>query len=215
MGTIVYLLVFFVLWSDFKTHHILPSVPLLMISFGIAFSKYSNEWPSYAWIVLVIILLSTTLYVGVGLMKFTDDPRDEATNWLETEADTEAVMTVFGNSPPKAGLVHGQPIDHYQFGQTSEPGESYTEWILSTPDRNPRYIQTTPTIRNEDRFPRREKFNTRLIDGDHYGYVVAAEFGERPRVRSRQQTILYAGIEPNIEKRYKYVVILKLNQSNI
>jgi hypothetical protein len=211
LGIIAYLLVFFVFWSNFKTHHVLPSIPLLMISLGIAFSKHIHDRTNLARIALVGILLTTVLYSGFGLVQFTDDPRDEATEWLKTEADTDEVMTIFGNSPPQAGLVHGQSIDHFQFGQTYDPGDPYTEWVISTPDRKPEYIQTTTSIRNENQFPRRSEFNTRLIDGDRFDYSVAAEFGERSKAQSSYEKILYAGIKPKIEKRYDYVLILKHN----
>ena len=149
------------------------------------------------------------MYAGAGLIQFTDDPRDQAADWLESNGEVEATMTVFKNSPAKVGLVHGQQIDHYQFGQVSEPGEPFTEWIISTPNRTQKYLQVTSNMRNMEKYPRREMFHTRLINNNHQDYVVAAEFGERSENTGRLQNILNAGISPTIEKRTEYVVVLE------
>lgn len=212
-GLAAYLLVFVGLWTDFRTHHILPSIPLLILPFGITLSRYFDTRTEIAKVVFSVVLITTAMYAGAGLLKFTDDPRDEAANWIETEGDTEDTIAVFERSPATLGLVHGQPTDHYQFGETTDPGDPYTEWLISTPDREPDYIQITAPIPGRDEYPRRDAFATRLIDGDHYGYVVAAEFGDRSEPRNRQQPILYAGIEPTIEKRFNYAIIYAKNES--
>jgi hypothetical protein len=53
------------------------------------------------------------------------------------------------------------------------------------------------------------------MNGDHHGYVVAAEFGERPTARGQYSELLYAGIEPKIEKRKAYKIIFAKNTSLI
>jgi hypothetical protein len=209
-GLAVYLVIFLGVWRSFRTHHILPSVPLLLILFGAAFSRHFEQRADIARVVFAVMLLTTALYAGAGLYKFTNDARDEAADWMESEADSEATVAVFSNTPTKHGLVHGQPVSHYHFGRAAEfPGDPYTEWLLETPSREPEYIMHNGGIRDSDEYPRRAEFNERLMDGDHYGYVVAAEFGERQQTQSRRSELLYAGIEPNIEKRHGYTIILK------
>jgi hypothetical protein len=213
-GLAVYLVVFFGIWRNFNTHHILPSVPLLILPLGVTLSRYLETKKNIAQTVFVVVLLSTALYAGVGLYKYTDAPRDEAAEWLESEAPPKATVTVFDNSPAGYGLVHGQPVDHYHFERMADfPGGPYTEWLISTPDRGPEYIQTGGGIRSPDEYPRRGEFNKRLIHGDHHGYVIAAEFGERPQPQSRYSELLHAGIEPNIEKRKGYIIIFAKNKS--
>jgi len=214
VGLVVYFVLFFGVWREFNTHHVLPSIPLLVILFAVTLSQYFEDRADIARVVLAVVLLTTALYAGAGLYQFTNDPRDEATEWLESEAPPEATITVFDNSPAHVGLVHGRPIDHYQFGRAAAfPGEEYTEWLLSTPDRNPEYIVTTGNIRGTGEYLRRAEFNDRLMNGDHYGYVVAAEFGERPQSRSRSSELLRAGIEPKLEKRKDYSIIFARNES--
>lgn len=211
-GLAVYLLVFFGLWQDFKTHHVLPSIPLLTIVFGVTLSRYYDERPDIARIAFVILLVTTTLYAGAGLYQFTNDPRDEAADWLQSEASPEATVTVFENSPAREGLVHGRPVDHYQFGRAADfPGDPYTEWLLSTPDREPEYIQLS-RIRDTDQYPRRAEFEDRMLNGDRYGYVIAAEFGE-PTTQSRNSELLFAGLVPEVEKRADYKIIFAKNES--
>jgi hypothetical protein len=210
IGLFVYLVVFIGVWNDFKTHHVLLSIPLPIIPLSIVLSQYFEKRRASARAILIILTLSTALYAGAGLYNFTDDPRDEATDWLESETSSEATMSVFVNSPAKAGLVHGRPVDYYTFerGTEQSPGEAYTDWLLSTPGRSPEYIQTVGTVRNSDEHPRRKKFVDRLVNADHYDYTIVAEFGEPPKERSRQSELLYAGINPKIEQRDDYVVIL-------
>jgi hypothetical protein len=216
LGIVGYLLVFVFWWNNFKTHHVLPSIPLLILSFAIAFSEANIDRynldvfnTNVLRVCLIIMIVFTSTYAGIGLLQFADDPRDEATEWLKTEITTGETMTVFVNSPPKVGLVHGQQVDHYQFGQTLDPGEDYTDWIVSTPDREPEYIQTILTIRGENEYPDRAEFNDQLIRGGEFNYTVTAEFGETPTKRSLRENILFAGVIPKMEKTYDYLVILE------
>lgn len=213
-GLVVYLLVFFGLWDQFRTHHVLPSIPLLIILFGCTVSRHLENPTKIVRGTLAVMLLTTALYAGTGLYAFTDDPRDEAAEWIEKETQPEDIVTVFENSPAHVGIVHGRPVDHYSFGRAADfPGEPYTEWLLSTPDREPEYIQTSGVIRDSEQYPRRAEFIDRLMNGDQYGYVVAAEFGERPKEQSRRAEVLQAGIDPKIEKRSEYMVIFAKNKS--
>jgi hypothetical protein len=213
-GLGVYLVVFFVLWQSFKTHHILPSIPLLALSFGISLSKYFETRGDVARVVFAILLLTTSIYAGAGLYQFTNDPRDEAADWLASNADPDATVTTFSNSPAGDGLVHGLPIDHYTFGrEPGDPGEPYTDWLISTPDREPEYIIHSGSVGSPKQHPRRAEFYNRLMNGDHHGYVVAAEFGKRPTARGQYSELLYAGIEPKIEKRKGYKIIFAKNES--
>jgi hypothetical protein len=213
VGLSVYLGVYFGLWREFRTHHVLLSLPLLTLIFGRWLSMYYETDRSIARIILVVLLVTTALYAGAGLYQFTNDPRDEAADWLESEADPDATVAVFSNSPAHEGLVHGRPIDHYQFGRAADfPGDAYTDWLIATPDREPEYILLTD-IRGSDRYSQRAAFEERLLNGDRYGYVVAAEFGERPNTQSRMSELLVAGIVPEVEKRTKYNIVLAKNRS--
>jgi len=213
VGLAVYLGVYFGLWQNFKTHHVLLSIPLLLIVFGRWFSRLFETRTEIARVAFAVLLLTTALYAAGGLYQFTDDPRDEAADWIESEADPQATVTVFDNSPAWEGIVHGRPIDHYPFGRAADfPGDPYTEWLLETPDREPEYIVLT-SIRDSDQYPLRAEFQERLLNGDRYGYAVAAEFGERPDTRGRASELLSAGIVPELEKRAEYELVLAKNES--
>jgi hypothetical protein len=214
-GIISYLVVFFVLWQDFNTHHVLLSIPLLLLSLGITISRYFETQQDVTRVIFIVLLLTTSLYAGAGLYQFTNDPRDETADWLAKNANPDITVTTFSDSPAGDGLVHGFSIDHYKFGrEPGDPGEPYTEWLVSTPDRNPEYILLTGNRdANPEQHPRRAEFYDRLINGDHYGYVVAAEFGESPEKQSRITKILTAGVIPHLEKRKDYKIILSKNES--
>jgi 4-amino-4-deoxy-L-arabinose transferase-like glycosyltransferase len=214
VGLAIYLIVYFLLWQNFSTHHILLSIPLLTLVFGGWLSRQCESHTAVSRVVFIVLLLTTALYAGAGLYQFTNDARDEATEWLESNADPEATVTVFTISPDDVGLVHGRPIGHYPFNRAADvPGEEYTEWLLSVPDRGPEYIQWNENIDDSKQYPRRAAFEERLSNGDRYGYVVAAEFGEHREMQSRTSRLVRAGLFPKVEKRAGYTMILAKNES--
>lgn len=216
IGIGAYLLVFIVFWHDFKTHHVLPSIPLLLVPLGITLARHFDDGNRAIRVVAVLLLVTTSVYAGAGAYQFANDPRDEATSWLKSEADPNATMTVYENSVADLGIIHGQNLDRYDF--VEEPGVSqsiandsaYTEWMVSTSERNPHYIQALgeSSLHNPVQYPERAAFKQRLLEGDHSGYIVVAEFGQRPQERSRVERLLRAGIVPSLEKRQGYIVLL-------
>lgn len=214
VGLLTYLGIFFGFWNSIRTHHILPSVPLLVLPVGVTVSRALETRERYGRVLLATLLVTTALYAAAGTYQYSTAPRDEATEWLASGSPPETTVAVFENSPAHVGIVHGREVDHFQFGRAASfPGEPFTEWLLETPEREPEYIQTDGTIRGSSEYPRRATFRKRLIDGDHFGYVVAAEFGERPKERTRREELLYTGLVPEIEKRRGYVVIYARNES--
>jgi hypothetical protein len=167
------------------------------------------------------LLVTTAAYAGVGVYQYTNDPRDESARWLESDAPPDATVTIYTWAPGQAGVDHGRSLDHYDFGRASSfPGESstargeaYTHWVLATPEREPEYIHVGGGIRGSDQYPRRGEFYDRLVYGDHYGYVLAAEFGKRTQERSYTKGILRAGVVPKIEKRGGYIRLFAKNES--
>lgn len=213
-GLLVYLAVFLGLWSNVRTHHVLPSIPLLTLALGLTASAEWRPNRSFRKVTLALLLVTTGVYAGLGTYQYTNDPRDEAAEWMRSKAPPEATVTVYENSPAHVGIVHGRPVDHYDFGRSASfPGEPFTDWVLATPEREPEYIQTDGTLRHSAQYPRRARYMDRLMDGDHYGYVVAAEFGQRPREYAPTREVLRAGIYPTIEKRESYIRVFAVNET--
>lgn len=221
VGLLSYLLVFFVLWSQIRTHHTLPTVPLFLILLATVLSRRLRDSGSAARLVVAVLLVTTAIYAAGGLFQYTTEPRDQSAKWLDAHAPPDATVTIYTWAPGKAGIDHGRPIDHYDFGRASffpgenstERGENYTDWVISTPNRTPEYIHVRSGIRGADQYPRRGEFYDRLIAGDHYGYVPAAEFGTRANERSYAHETVRAGLIPEIEKRGRYIKVFARDRS--
>lgn len=218
-GLAVYLVVFLVIWQNFKTHHVLPSIPLLNLPLAMGLSRALERGSRLARVGFTVLLVFSVVYAGIGLFQYTNDSRDEAARWFQTEVDLDSNVLVYEHSVAHYGAVHGRPAARYDFleepqiGNIVENESDYTHWIVTSPDREPDYIVVGGGIRGSGKYPERAAFYDRLVNGDHFGYVVAAEFGQRHCEKSWKQELLYAGIQPRIEKRSSYQMILARNQS--
>jgi len=222
-GVAVYVLVFGS-WTHIKAHHILPAVVLGVVLLARPLARMGRpDGGRGARIAAAVLLVTATLFAGAGTVSFATDPRDGAAGWIDDNVGENETLLVYENSVADVGIVHGQPVEHYDF--VEEVGVSgsvandtaFTDWIVSSPEREPEYVMVTAAGTSyadaigdaADRYPRRAEFFERLIDGDRFGYEVAAEFGDRPTDRSRASDLLRAGVVPEVEKREPYVLLLR------
>lgn len=237
-GLTSYILVF-LMWTNIRTHHLLPTYPFLAVLVSLSLreiwggsgdlggisgildaSQFGTE--HILRVMVVFLIVSTAGYCVAGDLLYMSEPRDEATSWISNNVGQNETMVVYEDSVADLGLVHGEPVEHYDFPQEqidegSVRNESrYTEWMLSTPDLGFDYIQVTshemdyvdPLSSESVRYPRRSGFISRLVEGG-YGYKVVAEFGDEPDFPSYGLRLLRSGVVPDIEKRMDYVVILE------
>lgn len=219
----VYVLVFGS-WTHIKAHHILPAVVLGVVLLARPLARMRRpDAGRGVRIAAAVLLVSAALFAGAGTVSFATDPRDGAADWVAENVGENETLLVYENSVADVGIVHGEPVEHYDF--VEEVGVSgsvandsaYTDWIVSSPERAPEYVMVTASgvgytseaSRAAERHPRRAEFFERLVDGDHFGYEVAVEFGERPTDRSYASDLLRAGVVPEVEKREPYVLILR------
>jgi hypothetical protein len=209
VGLSVYFIVFFILWNDIKTHHVLPSIPILLILVGVAFSHLVNSRTRIARALLAVLLLTTAVYASIGVYQYTNDPRDQATEWLQTEVDADTEIMVSSDNPAAYGVDHGREVIYYP----SNYQGTKTEWLLNTSDRQPPLIQiSNADLSNADQHPRRSEYYEKLMKEEN-NYVMVAEFGERRTDLSRTERLLREGLVPRIEKRSTYVAIFAKNES--
>lgn len=211
-------------WTHIKAHHVLPVVVLGVVLLAEPLARMARrDAQRGARIAAAVLLLTTALFAGGGAVSFATDPRDDATDWVDTNVGENETLLVYENSVADVGIVHGEPVEHYDFveevgvsGSTAND-TAYTEWIVSSVERDPEYIMVTasgagytdPLTDAGDRFPRRAEFFERLMYGDHFDYEVAAEFGDRPDDRTYAASLARAGIVPDVEKREPYVLVLR------
>jgi 4-amino-4-deoxy-L-arabinose transferase-like glycosyltransferase len=65
-------------WHDFRTHHLLPTFPPLVLLLAAALVRFRERSPGAANVVIALLLVSGGLYAGAGVLSYADAPRDDA-----------------------------------------------------------------------------------------------------------------------------------------
>jgi 4-amino-4-deoxy-L-arabinose transferase-like glycosyltransferase len=211
----------FGLWAYVRTHHLLPTFPLLLLVLAVGVSRLSDRAPTVARLVVVVLVVSGGLYAGTGDLGYASQPRDQARAWLSTHAPGNATIETYINDPQDAAVPHGMDVSHVADrrmtvdGETRRPGVG--RWILAMPERCPAYVQLTyhggvkylapANYSTDTRFILPDKSPLRayvrdLLAEDTYPYAVVGEFGPRPRFvgskgpRSMAAELLHVGVTP-------------------
>ncbi|WP_135302725.1 ArnT family glycosyltransferase [Haloarcula amylovorans] len=220
---IVVTLAVFSAWRYVRVHHLLPTLPLLLVLGALGMRRLWDDWERGVRVGLALLFVTSAVYTGVGDLRLATDPRDEATDWIQTNADAEDTVEVYENSIADVAAVHGRPVAHYDYPEENATYNSslvlnewaYTEWMVSMPERRPAYIQLTAEelhyitdgYPDAEQYPRRRAYVEGLLSGE-YNYTVVETYGERPTSQSLGQQLFQAGVEPTPEIQEPYVVIL-------
>lgn len=197
VGITTYLVVY-TRWSYVRTHHLLPTFPLLILLVAVAFSRVYETDRSLARTLIAVVLLTSSVYAGVGVFGYATQPRDEATAWLQTNAPEDATIETYVADPQEAAIPHGMAVSRPRYHRMNENGDpvnrsAYTEWIRAMPQRCPEYIELTHhnailhlapddwsarAKRLSD--PGQTEYYRELLAEQTYPYTVVATFGPRP-----------------------------------
>jgi hypothetical protein len=220
---VVVTLIVFSQWQYVRIHHLLPTLPLLLLLATLGIRQLHTKWGSGFQIALAVLFVTSLIYTGAGDIALATDPRDEATDWLQKNAADDKTVEVYENSIADVAAVHDSPVQHYAFPEENATyndslvldERQYTEWMIGMPQRTPQYIQLTSqelryvTEGHPDaaRYPSRQAYIRGLLNGK-YNYTVVAKFGSQQTNRSLGERLLRAGIEPSPENREPVVIIL-------
>lgn len=141
----VYLLVY-ARWAYVRVHHLLPTFPILALLLGAALSRGHDRNRSVARPLIAVLLVTGGVYPVVGDLHYASPPRDEAAEWLTTNAPDDATMEVYRMRFRDAVFPYGMRINSYDKALArSDPvyPPTRTEWMLDMPNRCPDYIQLT------------------------------------------------------------------------
>lgn len=213
----------FATWRYVRVHHLLPTLPFLLLLAAVGADRVRDKRRRVLRVGLALLLVTSFAYAGVGDIRFTTDPREQATDWLHTNADETATVEVYENSIADVAAVHGRPISYYEYPENNATYDNtlvlnesaYTEWMTEMPDREPAYIQltsnelqyVTPGHPAAKRYPERGEYIAGLLNGS-YDYTVVATFGQREVATSTDERLLRAGTVPEPESRERVVIIL-------
>jgi len=197
---------------------------MLLVLFSIAVERIGNtRWKRIA---LGALVVSTGIYAGTGLVGYATEPRDQATEWLATNANDDETVEVYENSIADVAVPHEQRLSHYDFPEENATYNSslvldesnYTEWMVNVSERRPKYIQLTPAEfdyitpghPDYERYPNRREFISGLVS-EKYDYAVVATFGRQTDDQSITEKVLTSGIVPDIEGQTEYIMLLERN----
>lgn len=216
-------------WSFVRMRHLLPTIPVFLLLLAIGIATLEDRRPAPARWIFAVLLLTSGTFVGVGLVQYTDDPRDQASDWMASNVGDDETVEVYSASIAYVGAEHGHRFQHYPYDERNVTQNTslilnetaYTEWMTSGPDRAPEYIQLTGAeIRYVDpdnpfarRYPERAEYVRGLLDGE-LGYEVVAEYGEPREHEEGLRHLLESGYSPEPEQRADHVVILQRSDAD-
>ncbi|MBX0287814.1 glycosyltransferase family 39 protein [Halomicroarcula sp. F28] len=180
VGALVAYLLFFSRWHDWRVHHILPTFPLAMLLLADSLDRLRGHRQRVGHAALAVVVVTAAIYAGVGVGQFTSMPRDEATEWLDENAEEDATMEVYFHGFFENAIPHGMNLNTPLDGPAErDPCPEY----IQVGDKELLYLQDIPDAQrssevNSNVGPRAEYIRA-LLDGE-YDYEVVAEFGERP-----------------------------------
>ena len=160
-------------WHDFRVHHLLPTFPLLALLVANALTDL-REWnPSVARPVMALLLVTTAIYAGMGTVGFASMPRDEAEEWLVTNASEDATVEVYRVNLQDTAVPHAMDINHrFETRGETNPCPEYIQLGY----RDLLYLKPGTYYRNGE--PQRNY--VRSLVEEETEYQIVAEFGERP-----------------------------------
>lgn len=180
VGALTVLLLFFARWHDWRVHHILPTFPLAALLLADWLERLRGHRRQVGRAAMALVVVTSAIYAGVGVGMYASMPRDEATEWLNENADEDATMEVYFHAFFENAIPHGMDLNiPPEERDESDPCPDY----IQVGDKELLYLQDIPKSQRSsevDFYPGpRQEYIRALVDGE-YNYEIVAEFGERP-----------------------------------
>ncbi|WP_424018739.1 ArnT family glycosyltransferase [Halorientalis pallida] len=170
-------------WHDFRPHHLLPTLPLVVLLTADALARLRDRRPAVARPLIAVLLVTTAAFAGVGVAGYATTPRDAATDWLDRTAPENATMATYHHGFDETAVPHGMAVAH-RWGPASHEDRNVTcPRYVQLSYENLLYLQNRPRAQREAgvrrNVSRRAAYVRGLLAGE-YAYEIAAEFGPRP-----------------------------------
>lgn len=217
-------------WHDFRPHHLLPTLPLLVVFLADAISRLHERRSALARAIVAVLLVTSGAYAAVGVAGYASTPRAEAVDWMDDNVERNATMEFYTRGFEESATPHWIDAQYPYAGDDRGSLNPCPEYVQLS-YRDLLYLRDVP----DDQRSAYVRHNTEdrathvraLLNGS-YGYDIVAEFGERPPgyVPDRPTPgsvgeILSLGIHPQSDhysdeqelRANQYVVILQYNGS--
>ena len=161
-------------WHDFRTHHLLPTIPLLVVLLAAALVAFRERSPGAANVLIALLLVSGGTYATVGVLGYATAPRDDAATWLAEHAEEGETVEVYRIHVQDTAVPHGMAVQHH-FRVDDADIDPCPEYIMLG-YRDLLYLNDETFLRNSEQ---RKEYVRGLLSGEG-PYEVVAEFGPRP-----------------------------------
>ncbi|MFB6224505.1 MAG: ArnT family glycosyltransferase [Haloarcula sp.] len=169
-------IVMFSQWHDFRVHHLLPTFPLIALLVGGRLVQLRDRSAALARPLMVVLLVTTAIYAGVGTAQFASMPRDEATAWLADNSEDGDVVETYRVHIQDTAIPHSMPVRYSFDGDSESAGVTECPRYIQIGYRDLLYLKEDTYYRNGDA---QQVYLRNLLNGE-YNYEIVAEFGERP-----------------------------------
>ena len=178
-GCLGMFLVLFVPWHDFRPHHLLPSIALLVLLGAVGLVRLRRRYPTAGGLAVAALVVTTGLYAGVGAMGYADTPRQDASDWVVENVPREATMETYQRGFEHVAAPTWTRTSHPYGGGAAVACPDYIQlvsedllYLRDAPDdERVRYTRT--------RTDARAAYVRSLLNGSR-NYEVVATFGDPP-----------------------------------
>ena len=174
LGILGLYVVVFARWHDFRTHHLLPTFPPLLLLLAAALVRFRERSRGAATVLTLFLLVSGGTYATVGVLGYADAPRDDAAAWLAAHAEPGDTVEVYRVHVQDTALPHWMDVNAAHLGEAGRP-DPCPEYVMLG-YRDLAYLREGSYYRNGEA---QAAYVRSLLSGE-YGYEVVAEFGPRP-----------------------------------
>lgn len=213
-------------WAYVRTHHLVLTFPLLILLVAVGAGRLREHRETIAVVLTAVLVLSTGAYTVVGDLGYAAQGRDQATAWLEANAEQGDTVEIYVRDPQETVVPHGIDMD-----KPPVPGAMPSvlgrcpEFIVLENHRSLLYLASANHSDRADRFDDRGagEYVRDLLAEDTYPYEIAGTFGPRPRYldgkprRAAWWRLVRAGVQPRVPQYgdpqdlgvYQYTIVLE------
>jgi len=217
-------------WHDFRPHHLLPTLPLLVVFLADAISRLRERRPAVARPIVAVLLVTSGAYAAVGAAGYASTPRAHAVDWMNDNVERNATMEFYTRGFEESATPHWIDAQYPYAGDDRESLEPCPEYVQLS-YRDLLYLRDVPDDHRSGyvRHSTGERAtHVRALLNGSYGYEIVAEFGERPPEYTPDRPtpgsvreILPLGVHPQSDqysdeqelRANQYVVVLRYNGS--
>jgi len=182
VGAATFLAVFST-WEYVRTHHLLPTFPLLAVVLSVALVDLREHHRTAGRVLAAALVVTTAVYAGFGTLGYASQPKDQATEWLSNHADRGDTLETYVRDPQESAAPHWMTVDYVPRYAMDRVQRRCPEFVEVNSHFALAYLapESWSLWAQRHSNPERAEFIRRLLAGNVSSYEVAGRFGPPPR----------------------------------